>query len=69
MNVHPLHHSVSFYPLLFRLHLQVANRKVRNLQISVDRLVGKVSINLLPYDTKFWREKTLGKWLTAIIGG
>ena len=23
----------------------------------------------LPYNTKFWREKTLAKWLTAIIGG
>ena len=23
----------------------------------------------IPYNTKFWREKTLAKWLTAIIGG
>ena len=37
----------SFYPLLVNFHLQIAYRKVRNLQIGVDNLVGKVSINLL----------------------
>ena len=23
---------------------------------------------VIPYDTKFWKEKTLAKWLTAKIG-
>ena len=37
------------YPLLLSLHLQnqIIYRKVRNLQIGVVKLVGKVSINLL----------------------
>ena len=45
MSVYPLHHGVSLYPLLLSFHLQ----KGRNLQIGVDKLVGKVSINLLCY--------------------
>ena len=39
-NIYPL----SFYPLLVSFHLQITYRKVRNLQIGVDKLVGKVSI-------------------------
>ena len=34
-------------PLLLSFHLQMAYRKVRNLQIGVDMLVRKVLINLL----------------------
>ena len=33
--------------LPFIIYLQTAYRKVRNLQIGVNKLVGKVSINLL----------------------
>ena len=33
--------------LLLSFRLQIAYRKVRNLEIGVDKLVGKVSINLL----------------------
>ena len=44
---YPLHHGVSFHPLLFIFHLQITYRKVRNLKIGVDKLVGKVSIHLL----------------------
>ena len=29
-----------FYPLLLSFHLQIVCRKVRNLQIGVDKLVG-----------------------------
>ena len=47
MNVFPLCHGVSFYPILVNFCLQITYRKVRNLQIGVDKLVGKVSINLL----------------------
>ena len=47
MNIYPLHHGVSFYPILLNFHLLITYRKVRNLQIGVDELVGKVSINLL----------------------
>ena len=48
MNVYPLCHGVSFYPLLLSFHLQITYRKVRNLQIGVDKLyVGNMSINLL----------------------
>ena len=35
------------YPLLVSFHLQIAYRKVRNFQIVVNKLVGKVWINLL----------------------
>ena len=49
MNVYPLYHAVSFYTLLLSFHLQIAYRKVRNLQICVDKLVGKASINLLSH--------------------
>ena len=47
MNIYPLGHGVSFYPLLIGFHLQITYRKVQNLQIGVDKLVGKVSMNLL----------------------
>ena len=35
------------YPLLVSFHLQIAFRKVRNFRIGVNKLVGKVLINLL----------------------
>ena len=44
-NVYLLHHGTTFYPLLVSFHLQVNYRKVRNLQIGVNKLVEKVSIN------------------------
>ena len=47
MDVYPLCHGVSFYPLSLSFHLQITYRKVRNLQIGVDKLIGKVSINSL----------------------
>ena len=40
-------HGASFYPLLVSFGLQITYRKVRNLQIGIDKFVGKVSINLL----------------------
>ena len=46
-NVYPLQHGAFVYPLLLSFHLQVAYRKVRNLQIDVNKLIGYVSINLL----------------------
>ena len=46
MNAYPLCHSVFFYHLLLSFCLQFTYRKVRNLRIGVDKLVGKVSINL-----------------------
>ena len=46
-NVYPLRLGASFYPLLVSFHLQITYRKVRNLQIGVNKLVGKVLINLL----------------------
>ena len=46
MDVYLQRHGVSFYPFLVRFHLQIAYKKVRNLQIGVDKLVGKTSINL-----------------------
>ena len=46
-NIYPLCHGASFYPLLLSFHLQIAHRKVRNLQIDVDKLVGKVLLHLL----------------------
>ena len=46
-NIYPLQHGASFYPSLLSFYLQIVYRKVRNLQIGVDKLVGKVSINLL----------------------
>ena len=36
----------------FSFHLHIAYRKVRNLRIGVNKLVGKVSINLLCHTTK-----------------
>ena len=38
---------IPFYPLLVSFRLQIAYRKVGNLQISDNKLVEKVSINLL----------------------
>ena len=52
MNIYPLYHCVSFYPSLLTFHLKIAYRKVRNLQIGVKQLVGKVSINLLHLTAK-----------------
>ena len=46
-NVYPVRHGASFYFLLVNFHLQIAYRKARNLQIGVNKLVGKVLINLL----------------------
>ena len=42
-----MYHGASFYPLLVSFRLQITYRKVRNLQIDVNKLVGKVLINLL----------------------
>ena len=39
MNVYPLHHGVSFHPLLLGFCLQIAYRKVKNLRIGVDNLL------------------------------
>ena len=50
--VYPQRHDASFYPLLVSFCLQIAYEKVRNLRIGVDKLIGKVSINLL-HLTKF----------------
>ena len=47
MNIYPLCHGVFFYPLLLIFCPQITYRKVRNLQIDFDNLVGKASINLL----------------------
>ena len=38
-HIYSLCHGASFYPLLLSFCLQIAYRKVRNLQISVDKLV------------------------------
>ena len=46
MNVDPLHNDVFFYPLLVSFHLPIAYKKVKNLENSVDRLVGKVLIHV-----------------------
>ena len=40
-------HDASFYPVLVSFHFRIAYRKVRNLQISINKLVGMASINLL----------------------
>ena len=39
-NVYPLCHDASSSPLLVSFHLQIAYRKVRNLRIGVNKLVG-----------------------------
>ena len=39
MNVYPLHHGVSFYPSLLNFCLQITYRKLRNLQIGVDKFI------------------------------
>ena len=46
-NVYSLRHSASFYPFLVSFRLQIAYRKVRISQIGVNKLVGRVLINLL----------------------
>ena len=51
--VYPQRHDASsFYPLLVSFHFQIAYRKLRNLRIDINKLIGKVSINLL-HHTKF----------------
>ena len=50
MNIYPLHYGISFYPLLISFHLQITYRKVRNLQIGIDKLVGKMLINWCLYE-------------------
>ena len=47
MNVYPLRHGDSFYPLLVSFCLQITYRKVRDLHIAIKKLIGKVLINLL----------------------
>ena len=44
-HVYPLHHGVTFYPLLLSFCLQITYRKMRNLWIGVDKLVRKALIN------------------------
>ena len=48
MNIYLLRLGVFFYPLLLSFHFQITYKKVRSLQIGVDKIVRKVSINLLP---------------------
>ena len=43
----------SFYPLLLCFYIQITYREVRNLQIGVDKLVGKLSINLLRHKVRY----------------
>ena len=66
MIVYPLHLGVSFYPLLLSFCVQCAYRKVRNLQIDVDKLVGKVSINLLLHKevSGLHNQRSSQNWLT-----
>ena len=45
-------HCSMVLPFTYSLCLQIAYKKVRNLQIGVDKLVGKVSVSLLCH-TKF----------------
>ena len=47
----------SFYPLLVSFHIQIAYRKVRDLQIGFNKLVGNVLINLL-HHSKFIMSRT-----------
>ena len=70
MNIYAMHNTVSFYLLLLIFHLQITHRKVRNLQISVDKLVRKVLIKiLLPYGGKLWQQENLVNSLHEYIGG
>ena len=46
-NVYLLYHGASFHHLLVSFHLQIAYKIVKNLQIGVNKFVGKVLINLL----------------------
>ena len=45
--IHSKCQDASFYLLLVSFHLHITYRKVRNLRIGVNKLVGKVLINLL----------------------
>ena len=45
MNVYPLHHSVSFILHYLVFIFKSLSRKVKNLQIGVEKLIGKVLIN------------------------
>ena len=47
MNVYLQQNGVSFYPLLVSFCLQITYRKVRNLQIDIDKLVGRLLIKLI----------------------
>ena len=46
MFIHYVANGASLYPLLLDFHLQIIYRKERNLQIGVDKLVRKASMNL-----------------------
>ena len=60
-NVYPLLYGVSFTgSLLVSFCLQIAYNKMRNLQIGLDKLVGKVLINLL-------RHTKSVAWVSIII--
>ena len=39
--VYPQHHDASFHPLLVSFHFQIPYRKMRNLRIGVNKLVGQ----------------------------
>ena len=65
-NVYPQRHDASFYPLLVSFHLQIASRKVRNLRIGVNKLVRKVSINLLRH-VKFIMSQSATSVISIII--
>ena len=60
LNIYPLHHGTSFCPVLVSFHFQITYRKVRNLRIGVDKLVGKVLLNLL-------RHAKSAIWVISII--
>ena len=51
MNVYPMYHGVSCYPSLLTLCLQVTHRKMINLQKGGEKLVEKVSLNLIHHAT------------------
>ena len=61
-----MRHGAYSYPLLLTFHLQITYRKVRNLQIGVNKLVGKVSINLLHY-AKFIKSHKLISIISVFI--
>ena len=49
------------------MHLDTQWYKIQNTKTYLNTI--SRALTMLPYDAKFWREKTLAKWLTAIIGG